>query len=92
MAKNCGTNPYNVLEEGEVSVGETVTKNSQTKKDNSNNFGLDFKGFNLGDSGPKDEVNHAETSTKITLKEWHIGYNCNAEIATNVKEVKSKKK
>jgi hypothetical protein len=87
MAKNCGTNPVKVLEEGEVEVGKTTTSNAtETKEDKSTTklFGLNFT--NPG------EKNTEKTSTVTAVKEWQIAYECGVVATATPAPTKAKKK
>jgi len=91
MAKNCGTNPVNVLEEGEVGVGTATTSNAQARNEKEAN------GFNMGGfkylTGGSTDVKNTETSTQTTaVKEWHINYNCKTEVAAATTKTKATKR
>jgi len=77
MRSNCGQKPFEVLEEGEVAVGEEV-KTSGTETNRASNevsvgkvFGMDIM---TGEAGGK---NTSGSSVKTAVKEWHISYRCN---------------
>ena len=91
MAKNCGTNPVNVLEEGEQQVGTTTSTNAQARDEKEAN-GFNLGGFKMLTGGSTDVKNTNKTSTSVAIKEWHISYNCKTEVATATTKATSKKK
>jgi hypothetical protein len=92
MAKNCGTNPINVLEEGEVQVGTSTSSTSKAHDEKVAN-GFDIGGgFKMLTGGNTDVKNTEKQSTVVALKEWHIVYNCKTEIATLAPKKTFKKK
>lgn len=92
MAKNCGTNPINVLEEGEVQVGSTTSSNSKAQDEKVKN-GFDIGGgFKMLTGGSTDVKNTEKVATTVAVKEWHITYNCKTEVATTAPKKTFKKK
>lgn len=89
MARNCGQSAVNVLEEGEVEVGQTTTTNSQVRDEKEAN-GFNFGGLKLLTGGTTDVKNKAQTSSTMAVKEWQINYNCKTEMAKARIPAKSK--
>lgn len=89
MAKNCGTKPVNVLEEGEVAVGQTTSSNSQVRKEKEDN-GFNMGGMKFLTGGQTDVDNKAAQSTTTAIKEWQISYNCQTEVAKATPKTKKK--
>lgn len=77
MASNCGAFPIEVLEEGEVAVGQaTEVKGKEKDRASTEQKVGQLFGIPLitGEAGGKD----TETSSVTTaVKEWHISYKCN---------------
>lgn len=76
MRSNCGQKPFEVLEEGEVAVGEEVkTSGRETDRGSSEVSVGSLFGVPLvtGDAAGKDT---SSSSVKTAVKEWHITYKC----------------
>jgi hypothetical protein len=90
MARNCGTKPVNVLEEGEVQVGTSTSSNTKAHDEKvANGFNIG-SGFKLLSGGTTDVKNTEKQSTTVAVKEWHIVYNCKTEVATVAPKKKKK--
>lgn len=98
MTSNCGALSVNVLEEGEVVVGQTTNSNaSETHNNGSSGVSMgSFMGLPISSGGTKASNDTATTATTTALKEWNIKYNCDKvamagtsqEAASPVKKVK----
>lgn len=78
MKSNCGTTPVKVLEEGEVTVGET-TSGSATEKHQAGASGSkvgSLFGMPITSGGVDPSKNTHTTTTTTALKEWQISYAC----------------
>ena len=81
MRNNCAPNPFKVLEEGEVVVGQKTdsstrdTDRKSTESQVGNLFGMAIMS---GEAGGKDSKS---SSTTTSLKEWQISYVCEAAAA-----------
>lgn len=79
MKQNCAPYESNVLEEGEVAIGQKTdsagkeTDRASTKHKMGSVFGMALMG---GTEGGRD-VSSSTTTTDI--KEWHISYKCDAK-------------
>ena len=79
MKQNCGTLPINIVEEGEVAVGQqTSSSGSETNRDDSRMQVGSMFGIPLltGENGGK---NTNQSSTVTQLKEWQISYECQTQ-------------
>ena len=83
MAMNCGAKPVQVLEEGEVAIGQEVKSNADTShaagtqgRQVGTLFGMPVTS---GASDPRSTT--SGTSTTTALKEWQISYECVAAAA-----------
>lgn len=78
MATNCGSAKVNVIEEGEVVIGQESTTNSNTSK-NAGSQGTQVGSF-LGLPVVSGGVDPSESTTgKVSttaVKEWQISYEC----------------
>lgn len=76
MKANCSPYPVQVLEEGEVAVGEeTTSTGKETERKSSERSMGKFLGMDLmtGEAGGK---NTSTTSATTKIKEWQIAYKC----------------
>lgn len=82
MNRNCAPFPAEVVEEGEVAVGqETRSSGKETDRASSETkvgslFGIPVM------SGEAAGKNTSSTSTTTAIKEWHISYKCIRETAS----------
>lgn len=81
MKSNCGNYPVEVLEEGEVAVGQSVsttgreTDRASTKRQVGSLFGVPLV------SGEEAGRDSSTNSVTTAVKEWHITYKCNTKAA-----------
>jgi hypothetical protein len=78
MRSNCGQKPFQVLEEGEIAVGEeTKTSGRETDRASTETSVGSLFGMNIisGEAGGKDT---SSSSVKTAVKEWHISYKCDS--------------
>ena len=79
MSQNCAPTSYNIIEEGEVVVGQqTHSSSNETKRDDSRAQVGSLFGVPLmsGEAAGKDT---RQSSTVTQLKEWQISYECQVE-------------
>jgi hypothetical protein len=76
MKSNCAPYPVQVLEEGEVAVGETTTTDGkETERKSTERSMGSFLGMDLK-SGEAAGKNVSSSSTTTKVKEWQIAYKC----------------
>ncbi len=78
MESNCNPAPVNVLEEGEVAVGQETKSSGNTSYDQGTKdqqVGTLF-GLPLVSSGQKPSNSTETSSTTVAVKEWQISYEC----------------
>jgi hypothetical protein len=76
MKANCAPYPVQVLEEGEVAVGEeTKSTGKETERASTERSMGKFLGMDMM-SGEAAGKNTASSSTTTKLKEWQIAYKC----------------
>jgi hypothetical protein len=73
MAQNCGGSPVKILEEGEVTVGQSTSSTARKTNDNGSS-GFKIGGLNFGGSSPGENTNGTSETTQ--LREWQISYTC----------------
>lgn len=78
MEQNCGTLAVNVLEEGEVVVGQETKSSANTSYDQGTkdqSMGSLF-GIPVVSEGKKPSNSTDTSSTTVSVKEWQISYEC----------------
>jgi hypothetical protein len=75
MKSNCAPYPVQVLEEGEVAIGETTKTDGKETNRASTESSTRFLGMNLA-SGEASGKNVSSSATTTKVKEWQISYKC----------------
>lgn len=78
MQNNCAPNPYNVIEEGEIVVGQEAVTNSNTSRNSgqsSQQVGSLF-GIPVHSTGTDPSESTSSKVTTNAVKEWQIVYEC----------------
>lgn len=92
MKANCGANPFKIVEEGEMVVGQTTTSTASETQGYGNKKQVGtFLGMPVtsGTDASRDTNTNATTTA---VKEWQISYECEVAKATEPEKAKSKKK
>ncbi len=84
MKDNCKGQEVNILEEGEVTVGQQTDSQSAKTRGTKDKEDFAIGGLSFGEKKPSEDT---ETSSVTTaLKEWQISYNCIAKAETAAPE------